>query len=950
MPPYMLGKFAIGAVSAIWIASPELAYAQLPDDDLEAPEEIVVTGSRIARRDFSSPSPISTIDRAALDAAPQPTLEETLNQMPQITPDFDRTSNSPGDGTARVNLRGFGSNRTLVLLNGRRFAPSGVDTAVDINNLPQSLIDRVELITGGATTVYGSDAIAGVVNFITRADFDGFGMDATAYTTEQNDANVYDLNLSFGHNFENGKGNITLYGGFYDRSDLFASERKLTAVTIRDSAGMLTESGSTATPSSVVTFPSVDFGNGPAMTTFDSNGVPIEFMDPADRYNFATLNYLQTPLTRTSAGVMFNYNIADHSEFYAEASYTRNATKRNLAPIPADELLFTNLDNPLLAPATQQFFADNFAPPFFPPGTAGFFLRRRLEELGPRIFDTTRDYSRITAGFRGEINADWDYDLWLTYTENDEDSLLQNGASAERFQQGLFVDPVSEQCVDPSNGCAPLNIWGAGNLSTAGVDFIRIPALVNTTSRKQKLISGYVRGAPFDTWAAAVDIAIGAVWRNDSGTFSADESLFSGDALGFSGSAGISGEESVYEVYAEAVVPLAVDAAFTEYLGLELGARYSDYDNAGSVTTYKIGGEWQLVEGFSFRTMFQHSVRAPNIAEAFQERFVQTGPYVFSDPTEDFCSVSADPVGSDNVDACIATGLPANQIGIFEATVGIPTDFVRGGNPNLMPEEADTFTAGIVATFGGSQDWQLSVDYFDLEMEDSIADLEATVACFDPANTANLFCDSFTRDPISFNVIELVETKFNRGTQHTTGYDTQLAFKSELPDAVAIAGNSASFSANFAWTHSFRNNIQALAFGTSLRCAGQFGFPCTAATDGFTYPKDRISANFSYLSGNLGVYLKWRGISGTDNARLLLPEFLGTPVQEFVIDDIGTVNYFDLGVGYTFSDHVYARLNVSNLLDKDAPLMADAARANNTDTRLFDVFGRSYTLSLSLRY
>ncbi|MGI9234949.1 MAG: TonB-dependent receptor plug domain-containing protein, partial [Woeseiaceae bacterium] len=678
-----------------------------------------------------------------LNSAAQPTLEEVLNQMPQIVPDLERTANNGGDGTARVNLRGLGSNRTLVLLNGRRLAPSGVGTAVDVNNLPQSLIDRVEIITGGAATVYGSDAVAGVVNFITRDDFDGLSADATAYTTEQGDANIYDLNLSFGHNFANGNGNITLYGGYYDRDNLFASERRLTAVPIRDANGMLTEDGSLATPSSVVVFPPVDFGNGPARTTFDGNGLPIEFMDPGDRYNFAPLNYLQTPLSRASGGVFLSYKISDRSEFYAELSYTRNESEQNLAPIPAGDLYLTNLDNPELDPAAQQFFANNFAPPFLPPGTAGFFLFRRLEELGARIFDRTRDYSRLVAGFRGEIAADWDYDIWITYTENDEDTLLRNGASAAKFQQGLFVDPVSGQCFDPSDGCVPLNIWGAGNLSAAGVDFIRLPDLRNSTSREQELMSGYVRGSPLDTWAGPLDVAFGAEWRSDDGSFSADEALFSGDALGYRGSAGINGSESVYEVFAEAIIPLASDMPFADYLGLELGARYSDYDNAGSVDTYKIGGEWRPLETLRFRAMFQRSVRAPNLAEAFQERFVETFAYVDSDPAEDPCSASADPIGNGNVEACVATGLPASQIGIFEATIGIPTDFIRGGNPNLLPEEADTFTIGAVLTFGDAQNWQVSVDYFDLEIEGTIGDLEATVSCFDPANSENLFCDTF---------------------------------------------------------------------------------------------------------------------------------------------------------------------------------------------------------------
>lgn len=906
-------------------------------------EEIVVTGSRIARRDFTSTSPILTVSRETLNSAAQPTLEEVLNQIPQIVPDFERTANNPGDGTARLNLRGLGANRTLVLLNGRRLAPSGVGTSIDVNNLPQMLIDRVEIITGGAAAVYGSDAVAGVVNFITRDDFDGFTVDATGYTTEQGDGAIYDVNLSFGHNFANGRGNVTLYGGYYNRDSLFASRRQLSAVPIRDANGMLTEDGSLATPSSVVTFPPVDFGGGPAMTTFDTNGLPIEFMDPADRYNFAPLNYLQTPLERTAIGALFAYEIGESSEVYAELSYTRNESVQNLAPIPVSNLYLTNLDNPVLDPATQQFFADNFAPPFLPPGMAGFFLSRRLEELGPRIFDRERDYSRIAAGLRGAINNDWDYDVWLTYTKNDENAHLENGASAARFQQGLFVDPGTGQCFDPGNSCVPLNIWGAGLLSTAGVDFLRLPDLVNTTSREQKLVSGYVRGSPMDTWAGPLKVAIGAEWRSDDGSFRADDALFGGDALGYRGSAGVDGRESVIEIFSEASVPLVSNAPLAKYLGIELGARYSEYDNAGSVGTYKFGGEWRPVEALQLHAMFQHSVRAPNLAEAFQERFVETFAYVGSNPAEDPCSASADPVANGNVDACVATGVPLNQIGIFEATVGIPTSFVRGGNPNLKPEKADTFTVGAAVTLGDSESWQISLDYFDLEIEDTIGALVATVSCFDPANSQNLYCDHFTRDVNNYNVIELLETQTNRGGQRTTGFDTQIAFGTELPGMGTL-------NANLVWTHTSRNDVKELPFGTALRCAGRFGFPCNEAADGMTYPEDRVSANASYLSGDLGVYLNWRWIGGTDNAAFLVSEFLGTPDPDLVITDVASASYIDMGVGYQLTEHLYARLNVSNLLDRDPPLMADAVVSNNTDTRLYDIFGRSYSLSVSYRY
>ncbi|MFC1796771.1 TonB-dependent receptor plug domain-containing protein, partial [Pseudomonadota bacterium] len=221
-------------------------------------EEVVVTGSRIKRRDFSSTSPITTITAEQFEFSGQPTLEEYLNQLPQMHPDYGRTSNNPGDGTAKLNLRGLGAGRTLVLLNGRRLAPSGVGSAVDVNNLPRSLIERVEIITGGASTVYGSDAIAGVINFITRQDFDGYGFDASYNVTAEGDSKIYDANFTYGHNLASGRGNITVFAGYYERKPLFASEREITSVPIWDTwEGELMEGGSTFVPAGYVSFPQV---------------------------------------------------------------------------------------------------------------------------------------------------------------------------------------------------------------------------------------------------------------------------------------------------------------------------------------------------------------------------------------------------------------------------------------------------------------------------------------------------------------------------------------------------------------------------------------------------------------------------------------------------------------------------------------------------------------------
>lgn len=273
--------FAVLAVSASARVSAQSSSDTASTRGDAVMEEVIVTGTRIARRDFASPSPISTVDQLFLDFSGQPTLEEALNQMPQVQPDFGRTSNNPGDGTARINLRGLGAERTLVMLNGRRLAPSGAGSAVDVNNLPQALIKRVEIITGGASAVYGSDAIAGVVNVITDDEFDGFSLEASYYSTEVGDSEIGDLNLVFGHNFADGRGNITVYGSYLDRKESFASDREISRVPLaEDLQGGLQPRGSSAIPEGFIFAPALDIGNGPEPTRFDEAGGVVYLCTP----------------------------------------------------------------------------------------------------------------------------------------------------------------------------------------------------------------------------------------------------------------------------------------------------------------------------------------------------------------------------------------------------------------------------------------------------------------------------------------------------------------------------------------------------------------------------------------------------------------------------------------------------------------------------------------------
>jgi iron complex outermembrane receptor protein len=923
--------------------------AQSGSTEDEAVEEIVVTGSRLLRRDFTAPSPITSVDRDAILSSGQPTLEDTLNSLPQVQPSVGRSSNNPGDGTAKIDLRGIGAGRTLVMLNGRRIAPTGTGSAVDVNTLPSVLIQRVEVITGGATTVYGSDAIAGVVNFITRDDFEGFGLEMGYYATENSDSDTLDVNLSWGHNF--GHGNLTVFGGYLDREATFQAERDFSAQTISDNwfTSMLEPGGSTTTPAGVISFPRIDFGNGPTQATWDPNGDPREFVDPDDRYDFAPINYLQIPLERYSAGMLFNYELAGNIELYSELTYAHNEAIQSLAPAGTFGAFVTiNSDNPVLTPANQQFLVDNAVP--VAPGLVGIGLSRRLSELGPRIGESENDYTRLLAGLRGGLTQTWDYDIWISYTRGDEEELLRNDGSFSRTQQGLLVDPVTGNCFDPSNDCVPLNLFGEGNLSPAGVDFIRAAPYVNTVDREQTLVSAFLRGAPFELPAGDVSAAIGVEWREDSGSSTADEALFSGDTLGFRADSNVVGEESVIEIYAEALLPVLSDVPFARYLGLELGGRLSDYDNAGKLETWKLGVDWEPFTGVRFRTMAQRSARAPNLGEAFQLPFDEAGTVVFDDPREDPCSASADPVGNGLADVCIAQGIPASELGSFEAAVQSPVVSTFGGNPALEPETAETFTAGIVlSTFDA---WTLSVDYFDIDVEDTIGQSDPMFVCWDPANTARATCDRIARDAVTFDINAVDATNANLGKLSTTGFDTQVDFSSELSGWLALGSGYANLDVSVVWTHVTENSVQGDPASTVLECVGKFGVACNFFGNDSVFPDNRVRTSVTWSTIDWRAQLLWRWIEGTSNsARDIAPVF-GIPVEIVnpAIPSIGNTSYVDLSISYNVNENLTLGLTVANLLDEDPAFMADNGPQANTDTEMYDVFGRAYTLRLSLNY
>jgi len=945
-------------MSAFLISASSLSFAQeepevrIPGNDVI--EEVIVTGTRIKRRDFVTASPLTTIDRQVIFLSGQPTIEETLNRMQQVLPQIGRTSNNPSQGNnpvvggAEVDLRGLGPNRTLVLLNGRRVAPSGTDNRVDLNTIPQFLIERVEIITGGTSAVYGSDALAGVVNFITRDDYSGFGADAGFSITEKGDAQTYDVGITYGHNIAGGKGNVTVYASRLERKALLAGEREFTRISYIDDweTGNLLVAGSPYTPAGHIVYPSADLGSGPAEVTFNADGTPREYLWGDDDYNYAPVNYLQVPLTRTAAGLFGHYHLSERTEGYTEASFVRNEPEQNLAPMPFADFLEINLDNPLLTPEARQLFADNYA---CAPNLACFFMRKRLPELGPRIYDEKRDYARILIGVRGDLSQGWSIDGWVSYTKASSKEFAKNDGSRSRLQQGLLVDPLTGDCFDPSGGCVPVDLFGEGRLSAEGAGFIRYPDLVDRTERTQMLANVYVSGSPTRTWAGPLDIALGAEWRRDELHFHGDDIVATGDTLGGIYQSSIAGTEEVLEFYGEAVVPLITNQSWTKYLGLELGARHSQHKHAGGVWTYKAGGEWAPWDGLRLRAMHQRSVRAPNSGELFEEQRSNLGFYVLRDPSDDPCSASADPVGNGITDKCILQGLSPDQVGVFEATPAYPVTWIGGGNPDLQPEIGRTWTVGLVLSPRAFSNWTLSIDYFSFKVKGTIGSIDSSLICFDRTNTKNAFCENLVRDETG-NIVQVTELTSNRGGLETSGIDTQIQYSRHLPDSLAIGDHSATIDVHVYWTHMLTNKEQENPATDPLDCAGYYGWPCDTDARAAVYPRNRVTNNIRYSSGPFSLSVDWRWIEGTENAAPFRSYIYGYPDPILAIPSIGGKHYVDLGLTYSFSERLRAHLGIDNLLQTTPPLTADAIFANNTDTGLYDVFGRSYYVRLTTEF
>ena len=937
---FQRNKIAIAVASAVGIGAVGVSVPAFAQDDESALEEVIVTGSRIKRADLSAVSPVSVVTGEEFKISGNLNVEQKLAELPQTLPSFGPSSNNPGDGTARVDLRGLGTARTLVLVNGRRYIPATQTGVVDLNSIPGTLIKQVDVVTGGASAVYGSDALAGVVNFQLVDDFQGAEFTMLYDTTTEGDGEKLNFDFTVGGNFDDGRGNAVVYGSVSDRQSVFQGDREFSNVALTESNGMLVPGGSSGIPGTRV-FGGPTLPNGQNLGRFlpDGSGAPFT---GADRFNYAPDNFLQLPQERYLVTAMAHYDLTDNARVYTELTYVRNQVDQELAPTPAFlGTLEVNPDSPFFAPDSQAAIdtyrtdtngdgvVDGNDNAFLP------FIGRRMVENGSRQALDTRDANRILLGVDGDINDTWSYDAYYSRSTLDQANILNNDVSDSRFRQAVLVNDAGTACQDPSGGCAPLNIFGAGNISDAAIGFINIGA-TNITSIVQEVIQGSVAGTigSLPSTDQEVGVVLGVEYRKDESNFRPDSFLSSGDVLGFNAGNPTTGKYDSTELFAE------ISAPVTDQLELWGAYRYSDYSNIGGVSSYATALKFAPSDKASFRVGYQHAVRAPNVAELFSG-----GGNGFPGAT-DPCSVVGFVPGTTDAALCAATGVPAALVGNFtQANTQVEAQF--GGNTNLSEETSDTFTLGVV--FQPTDDLDITLDYYDIEIEDAISVLGGSAQnvlniCYNEVRDAGSpFCQAITRRADG-NVGLVRVLNENISTIETSGIDFTLNYTTDLD--FGIGGNDSSLNVDMRGTYLTDFDVTPVAELPRVdECAGNFGNTCGSPLNELI-----VNTRVTWDSGPWSISGLLRYLSAADDDTIDNSTDPAATRAGLVVPEIDSEFYLDLAASYDFSDDFSVTFGINNILDTEPTRLGDQQQQANTFPSTYDVLGPRAFFSASYRF
>jgi outer membrane receptor protein involved in Fe transport len=952
-------------ISALAGTSALPVYAQ--DTEIE---QIVVTGSRIKMANIEGTSPVTQVTSADIATQGVTRVEDLINQLPQAFAAQNATVANGATGTATVNLRGLGSARTLVLVDGRRLPYGGVtNSAADLNQIPAAMVERVEILTGGASAVYGSDAIGGVVNFIMKKDFEGVQFDAqygfyqhnnsfegdgavklrdviagraatnpSAFRLPGNyvtDGAGTEFNVLMGVNTEDGRGNITAYAGVRDNDEVLQGDRDFSACSLSATRDI---DKSHRCGGSATSYPGYFYTAGSAFTIDQTTGNTFRpFNAGTDLYNFGPTNHYQRPDRRYTLGAMGHYELTEHADVYTQLMFTDYSSIAQIAPggnfFNSNSV---NCGNPFLS-AQQLGVLGCTAADVAANNSATLYIARRNVEGGGRQQAFENSSFRSLLGVRGAITDTWDYDASVQYSKVKADQRTLNYFKVDRIQRSLNVvaDPATGApvCMSALDGtdpaCVPYNVFQIGGITQESLNYLQVPGLQQGTI-DQTIYQGIITGdlaniGVKSPWSSeGIQVAFGAEYRKDKLDNQTDELLSTAQLSGSGGATiSIAGETAVTDLFTEIRIPIAEGLTGADSLSVDAAYRYSDYDSL-TTDTYKVGMDWAPIRDVKFRGSYQKAVRAANVVELFTAQ----GFNLFDLPGD---PCGADLAGSANAAsdaACLATGVPAAQL--RSPSLDSPAgqyNFLQGGNPDLVPEESETVTFGIILQPRFLPKLTMSVDYFNIEITD-------TISTFGSANTLDACyfqgdadsCARINRDQNGnfWRADGFVQDlNINIGSLETTGYDLNLNYS-----GVEIGSFG---SLNFNLTGTYLDELITVP-GPGIDpydCAGLYSSSC-----GTPNPQWRHHARMGWVTPwAVDLSLTWRYYDSVE-------EFDGSEVQ---IDyELDAANYFDLAANWAVTEKFSVLVGVNNVLDSDPPVTSAVGTTGNGNTfpQTYDALGR----------
>lgn len=883
-----------GAAAALGAFVPiNVAVAQAPGAG-EVVEEIMVTGSRIARKDIDGLGKVNILGSEDFAEIGAVSIDQVLKYSPftagaQAGAESNYLSAKEGYGTASVNLRGLGQNRTLVLVNGRRFVPggSGANSVVDLNSIPVNVIERIETLLDGSSAIYGADAVAGVVNIITKRSFDGVRVDATYGVTQESDGDNTEINLMFGR--ETSNAGFVISASYTDRQEARSKDRAFSECFFEEEDGDKFCSGSSHTAGgrgSTETMGTVQFNQDP--NGDGDSFVPYSFTQHA--FDFQEFFNLTAPYDRFNVSANGFIKLNDSVQLYTENTYSKRESNTEASP--------ANIGN--------QFFSATY--PHNPTGD-NLTLRRRMVDdgFGARIWDQEVSLFRTIVGLEGEFNNGWNWDVSLNYGKSESDETFTNAIDllnlAETLDEANCAAPTATQCVD----------WfGVNDASPEALAFIN--ATIPTTGENtQTGILATITGDLFETKAGPVGFAAGLEYRKDDGKYA---NLYTRPSRSGGGGSGapIDADLSSTEIYAEAIIPVV------ENFDVSLAARFSDYSDFDSEFTYKVGGDWRVTGQFRLRSTFSTSVRTPNIRELYTTEELNFTTFV--DPCDQWEGKS----DANLLANCALDVGPGFQQGELFIEVDYP------GSRTLSPEEAETFTFGIVFEPAAAEGLTLTLDYYNIDIENSIRNISPSAAleqCYFSANKSHPTCNDVFRDQFSSDVVFMTVPLVNAASETLGGLD---------------------FGVRYAF--------QALSSDMMLRWD-------TAYLDKFDVrfkgapSKIDLTGTISNGEGGNGSYTEWRS-----NLSLSLDRdnwgasyritYVGDAASQFqrigaTKPGVDSVTYHYLSGSYRANDKLTLRAGINNLFDQDPEYYTDPID-QNTDPFTYDLLGRRYFVSASYTF